>query len=271
MSEVSFIRGLLFLGECMKLKIDETKQQPDPFIFQDGDTYYLYVTGSEGVGVYSTKDIFEVWNFEGILAQTEGARNFWAPCVIKIDGVYYMYVSFVRGDEFEYLHVFSGSTPLGPFTMSKKLFHHFSIDPHVVETEEGLFLIYSIDDEKAEKAGTRILIDKMLDPLTPEYKPIEKVSPTLKEELNLVKSTESEWYTIEGGFWFREGEWQYLMYSGASYESDAYHIGYCAAKTTENDLRKVDFSKHLQNGKFAPVIIKNATEEGTGHHNMIEY
>jgi GH43 family beta-xylosidase len=254
----------------MKLKIDETKQQPDPFIFQDGDTYYLYVTGSEGVGVYSTKDIFEVWNFEGILAQTEGARNFWAPCVIKIDGVYYMYVSFVRGDEFEYLHVFSGSTPLGPFTMRKKLFNHFSIDAHVVETEEGLFLIYSIDDEKAEKAGTRILIDKMLDPLTPEYKPVEKVSPTLKEELNLVKSTENEWYTIEGGFWFREGEWQYLMYSGASYESDAYHIGYCAAKTTENDLRKVDFSKHLKNGKFAPVIIKNATEEGTGHHSVIK-
>ena len=60
------------------------------------------------------------------------------------------------------------------------------------------------------------------------------------------------------------------MYSGASYESDAYHIGYCAAKTTENDLRKVDFSKHLQNGKFAPVIIKNATEEGTGHHSVIK-
>ena len=81
----------------MKLKIDETKQQPDPFIFQDGDTYYLYVTGSEGVGVYSTKDIFGVWNFEEILAQTEGARNFWAPCVIKIDGVYMITLTKKRG------------------------------------------------------------------------------------------------------------------------------------------------------------------------------
>ena len=35
-------------------------------------------------------------------------------------------------------------------------------------------------------------------------------------------------------------------------------------------MRKVDFVKHLQDGKFAPVMIKNEIEEGTGHHSVIK-
>lgn len=254
----------------MKLKIDQSRSQADPFIFQDGDRYYLYVTGADGVEAYSAKDIFEEWNYEGIVAQVKGAKSYWAPCIIKVDGVYYLYVSFIFGEEFEYLYVFKGKSPLGPFTEPKKLFNHFSIDPHVVQTESGLFLVYSIDDYDAERAGTRILIDKFIDPYTLEYAPVEKVSPTLKEERNTLKSTENEWYTIEGGFWFQEGEWQYLMYSGGAYQLDEYHIGYACAKTTESDLRKVEFVKHLRDGKFAPVMIKNGIEEGTGHHSVIK-
>ena len=254
----------------MKLKIDQTRSQADPFIFQDGDTYYLYVTGTNGGEGYSSKDIFGEWKYEGIVAQANGAERYWAPCVIKIDETYYMYVSFVLGEEFEYLHVFKSSSPLGPFMHPKKLFNYFSIDPHVVQTKSGLFLIYSIDDDHAEKAGTRILIDKFIDPYTLEYNPVEKVSPTLKEEKNTLKSGEKEWYTIEGGFYFQEGEWQYLMYSGGAYQLDEYHIGYCAKKTLEGDLRKVDFVKNTHNGAFAPVMIKNQIEEGTGHHSVMK-
>ena len=254
----------------MKLKIDENRAQPDPFIFEDNGKYYLYVTGRYGVEAYSADDIFGEWKYEDIVAQVDGAERYWAPCIIKVDCKYYLYTSFIKGEEFEYMHVFSADSPLGPFTNPKKLFDHFSIDAHVVQTESGLFLIYSIDDYEAEKAGTRILIDRLIDPYTPEYKPVEKVSPTLYEERNTLKSWKSEWHTIEGGFWFREGEWQYLMYSGACYELDEYHIGYSASKSTETDLTKVDFIKHLNNGKFAPVMIKNAEEEGTGHHSVIK-
>ena len=254
----------------MKLKIDQRRAQPDPFIFRDESMYYLYVTGRDGVEAYSTKDVFGEWNYEGIVAQVEGAKSYWAPSIIKVDGVYYLYVSFILGEEFEFLYVFKATSPLGPFVAPKKLFNHFSIDSHVVQTESGLFLVYSIDDSDAEMAGTRILIDKFIDPYTLEYAPVEKVSPTLKEEKNTLKSAENEWYTIEGGFWFQEGEWQYLMYSGGSYELDEYHIGYARAKTTESDLRKVAFEKVLDNGVFSPVMIKNEIEEGTGHHSVIK-
>ena len=80
-----------------------------------------------------------------------------------------------------------------------------------------------------------------------------------------------DWHTIEGAFWFQEGDWQYVMYSGGCYENDSYHIGYAAAKTTEPDLKKVDLLKHTDGGKFDPVLIKNGFEEGTGHHSVIKY
>jgi hypothetical protein len=80
-----------------------------------------------------------------------------------------------------------------------------------------------------------------------------------------------DWYTIEGPFWFREGEWQYVMYSGGCYDNDSYHIGYVAAHSHESDLTKVQFVKHTNNGKFDPVIYKNDFEEGSGHHSVIKY
>ena len=61
------------------------------------------------------------------------------------------------------------------------------------------------------------------------------------------------------------------MYSGACYENDTYHIGYAAAKTDEQDLTKVKYTKHTSNGKFDPLMIKNDFEEGVGHHSVIAY
>ena len=80
-----------------------------------------------------------------------------------------------------------------------------------------------------------------------------------------------DWHTIEGAFWFEENGWQYVMYSGGCYENDTYHIGYAAAKSTEPDLTKVDYVKYTDGGKFAPVLIKNDVEEGTGHHSVVKY
>jgi len=60
------------------------------------------------------------------------------------------------------------------------------------------------------------------------------------------------------------------MYSAGCFQDDTYHIGYATAKTDEPDLMKVDFVKHTTGSGFAPVIIKNEYEEGTGHHSVIK-
>lgn len=265
----------------MKLRFDKayTSGQPDPFIFVDGGRFYLYVTCGNGVEAYSSDTLTGEWRNEGIVCRREGYHSYWAPCIIKTGGKYYVYFSCQpNGDAgplpMQRLCVAEGASPLGPFINVTQLYDEFSIDAHVVETEAGLFLFYAKDNVNGERIGTRVFVDRLLDPFTPEGKAVEKIVPTMDEEIfqrNRLGDGR-DWHTIEGAFWFQEGEWQYLMYSGACYENDTYHIGYCAAKSTEADLTKVEFVKHTAaGGGFAPVLIKNEFEEGVGHHSVIKW
>ncbi|MBQ4051459.1 MAG: family 43 glycosylhydrolase [Oscillospiraceae bacterium] len=262
----------------MKLKFDVTgRSQPDPFIFEDGGRFYIYATGGEGVQLYSADDVFGTWHYEGTCASFEGCNTYWAPSVIKHDGKYYMYVSCNRGDKFEeFLRVACADTPYGPFTGEKMLYEHFSIDSHMVETEASLFLWYCLnrfnEDNVGDRIGTRIFVEKFLDPWTPSGEPREVIVPTFDEEIFTPQYTDdSHWHTIEGAFWFEEDGWQYVMYSGGCYQDDTYHIGYSAAKSGDPDLTRVDFVKHTADGAFDPVLIKNEFEEGTGHHSVLKY
>ena len=73
----------------MKLKFDVDSNQPDPFIFEDNGSFYLYVTGDNGVEAYSSDDVIGVWHFEGIVASVENGRSYWAPSIIKLDEKYH--------------------------------------------------------------------------------------------------------------------------------------------------------------------------------------
>jgi GH43 family beta-xylosidase len=256
----------------MKLSFNEMKtSQPDPFIFEDGGTFYIYATAEEGVIAYESKELLCEWNYKGVVTDFAEGRTFWAPSVIKLDDKYYMYVSCITDAGFEFMHVASADSPLGPFKNEKCLYNHFSIDSHMVKTDAGLFLWYAKNNVDCDLIGTRIFVDRFIDPYTPENNPKEVLTPEFDEEKYTPNCTaERNWYTIEGPFWFKEGDWQYLMYSGGCYQDDTYHIGYATAKTDEQDLKKVNFKKVKDNNKFSPLITKNSFEEGTGHHSIIK-
>ncbi len=258
----------------MKLRFNvQNKNQPDPFIFEDGDKLYLYVTGKAGVEAYSADSLFDVWKYEGEVTGFEYGDEFWAPSVIKIDDTYYMYVSCARDGKYQYMYVARSASPLGPFVNEKRLYEYFSIDSHMVKTDKGLFLWYAKDNTEVKRMGTRVFVDKFIDPYTPQNSPREMIVPDFDEEIFQKNKYGDgrDWHTIEGPFWFKEGDWQYVMYSGGCYLNDTYHIGYSAAKTDETDLTKVDFVKYTKDGRFSPVLIKNDFEEGTGHHSVIKY
>lgn len=258
----------------MKLSFDvKHKHQPDPFIYEDGNKLYLYVTGVNGVEAYCADDLFSVWEYKGVVTDFETGKEFWAPSVIKIDHVYYMYVSCERENAFQYMYVAESKSPLGPFKGEKCLYNYFSIDSHMVKTDKGLFLWFAKNNEEGDRIGTRIYVDKFIDPYTPENSPKEVIVPSFDQEIYEYNRNGDgrNWHTIEGPFWFQEGDWQYVMYSGGCYRNDTYHIGYSSAKTSEADLVQIEFTKHTENGKFSPVLIKNEFEEGTGHHSVIKY
>lgn len=260
----------------MKMRFNvQNKTQPDPYIFADGNKLYLYVTANDGVEAYSGTSLADEWQYEGVVMQIENAYEFWAPSIICIDGTYYMYVSCVIGDEFEHMYVAKSDNPLGPFVCPKKLYNKFSIDSHMVQTEAGLFFFYVediVNVAPGAKVGAKILVDKFLDPYTPSCNPKIVVNADFDEEIFARNrfGDGRDWYTIEGPFFFAEGDYQYIIYSGGCFENDTYHLGYAVAKTTEQDLTKVEFVKHTKDGKFDPLLIRNNIEEGTGHNSVIK-
>lgn len=257
----------------MKLLFDQKhKTQPDPFIFEDNGMFYLYVTADLGVEAYESRELLGEWQYKGVVTDFKDGNIFWAPSVIKISDKYYMYVSCVTKQGFQFMHVAVSDSPLGPFKNEKCLYNHFSIDSHMVKTEKGLFLWYAKNNTDCDLIGTRVFVDRFIDPYTPENNPKEVLTPEFDEEKYTPNCVDGKnWYTLEGPFWFMEGDWQYLMYSAGCYQDDTYHIGYAVAKTDEQDLKKVNFKKVKNDNKFSPLIIKNSFEEGTGHHSVIKY
>lgn len=253
--------------------------QADPFILKSQGRYYIYTTGHDGIYAYSSDSLFEGWKFEGMVL-TDGVHDsWWAPSVIELDGKYYMYNSFEiegytpdKGGHRGAMHVSVADNPLGPFKVVKQLLEPFSIDSHVVQNEAGLWIFYSTNTFEGDRIGTYIVVDKMLDPFTVEGKPVPVVVPTLDEDIyqrDRYKKGQ-DWHTIEGAFYFKEGDWQYVMYSGNCFEQPTYYIGYARAKTDETDLRKIKFEKYPDENTYHPVMRANDFEEGTGHHSMIK-
>ena len=263
------------------LKIDKEHYlgQADPYILKANGRYYIYTTGHDGIYAYQSDSLFDGWEFYGRVMTVKDHEGFWAPSVIELEGTYYMYKSFEfygdtpdKGGHRQTMFVTTADNPLGPFENPKQLLHPFSIDSHIVKNENGLFLFYSTNRFDGDRIGTYIVVDRMLDPFTPEGKPQTVVVPTLDEDIYMrdrYKKGE-HWHTIEGAFYFREGDWHYVMYSGNCFEQPTYYIGYARAKTDETDLTKIKFEKYPDDSTFSPVLAANDFEEGTGHHSMIK-
>lgn len=252
--------------------------QADPFILKSGGRYYIYVTGHDGIYAYHSDALLDGWKYYGPVLTVPGLSAFWAPSVIELDGKFYMYCSMEKsgvmpdqGGHDGSMHVSVADSPLGPFQMVKRILEPFSIDSHIVRNEAGLFLFYSSNRFEGERIGTCIYVDKMLDPFTPNGNPVLVVEPTLDEEIYRKDRYRKgqHWHTVEGAFYFKEGDWQYVMYSGNCFEQPTYYIGYARAKTNETDLTKIKFEKYPDNNTYHPVLSANDFEEGTGHHSMI--
>lgn len=261
----------------MKLIDIPGKSQADPYIIESGGKFYVYATGGEGVELYRAPDLFGPWESLGVCATVEGRKDFWAPSVIELDGRFYMYVSCMEKETSDShrqaMFVLTSDAAEGPFKNPKQILPPFSIDSHIVKTEKGLFLFYSVNDYDAVRAGTYIVVDRMLDPFTPEGKPVAVVRPTLDEEIfkrDRFKKGQ-HWHTLEGAFYFSEGDRRFVMYSGNCFESEYYYVGYAYAETSESDLTKVRFQKYPSDDVYLLLISKNEWEEGTGHNSVIKY
>jgi len=259
----------------MKLNIENKYCQPDPYVIKSGNKYYMYASGDSGVRLNVSSDRYN-WEYKGNCFFHKGMFEYWAPTVIELDGVFYMYVSFrPDGEEDphqEHIICATSSNPEGPFEYKADIYPPFSIDPHVVKSGNELFIFYSVNDYEAERAGTYIVVDKLLDPFTPANNPKRVVVPSIDEEIFLKDRFKKgqHWHTIEGALYFRKGDYHYLMYSANCYQNVNYFVGYSVAYGHEDDLTKLDFKKYPDDKTYAPLLRKNDEEEGTGHNSVLE-
>lgn len=205
-----------------------------------------------------------------------GQKNCWAPCVIEIDGKYYMYYSSMDADDEDEhgqtMRVAVSDSPGGEFRLVKNLLPPFSIDPHAVITPSGMYFFYCVNEYEAERVGTVVMCDKMTDPFTLEGNPVCVIRPTLDEEIyQRDRFKEGQhWHTIEGAFYFCVGNTHYLMYSGACHQNPTYFIGYSVAHgSPDADLRTLDWKKYPDDTTYAPLLSKNDFVEGMGHNSVI--
>jgi len=233
----------------------------------------MYATEGQ---VYSSDNLLEGWNYEGIQLVMPGQKICWAPCVIELDEKFYMYYSSCdeknHGDHAHALRVAVAERPQGPFVYKKDILPPFAIDPHVVQTPSGLYLFYSSNDENAKRAGTLILCDRLLNPFQVEGKPMPAIQPTLDEEIYMKDRFKpgQHWHTVEGAFYFYYEGLHYLMYSGACYQNPTYFIGYCTAKGPKDiDLRELQWTKYPDDSTYAPLLTGNPFIEGTGHNSVL--
>ncbi len=247
--------------------------QPDPYLIEADGKYYIYCTGVDGVHCYESSRLFDGWSHVGVVCAEANRKEYWAPSVIRRNGKFYMYYSSMpQGEDDTHtqaIRVAVCDTPTGKFTFVKELLPPFSIDAHVVENSAGLWMFYSVNRYDGDKAGTYIVVDKMLDEYTLRGEPKAVVTPSLKEEifLNDRFAVGQDWYTIEGAFYFKKDGWHYCIYSANCYFKPTYHLGYAACKSDSDELDTLTFAKHSAD-KFRPLLSSNAEEISTGHNSM---
>ena len=251
------------------------QHQADPYIFCDRGRYYLYCTGGDGVHCY-TSDKLSNFEYVGIVLKENGAYQYWAPCVTKLDGKFYMYYSSMPDDtddvHTQCLKVAVSDSPCGPFVFHNILADAFSIDADIAVTEEGRYLFYSINDYNAKRVGTKIVLDKMVSPFDLAKNPKNAVVPTLDQEIfcrDRFKVGE-HWHTIEGANFFYEDGWFYLLFSGNCYQNNNYYVGYSRAKADNGKLEEVEFFKFPDDDTYHPLLCSDDIELGTGHNSTIK-
>lgn len=258
----------------MKLTFDGGRSQGDPYVIRHGDTYYMYATGAKGVQLYTARDKYH-WHYAGICYSLEGEKEYWAPAVLFHEGRFWLYYSSMGEWETDThrqrMCVAVSDRPDGGFAFVGELIAPFSIDAHVVVSGGELYMYYSTNDYEAERAGTLIVVDKMLSPTKMCGHPQVVVRATLDEEIFMRDRFRKgqHWHTLEGAFYFRIGDDHFLTYSGNCYQNETYYIGYAVAHGHTDDLTKLHFHKYPDDNTYCPLVAKNDVEEGTGHNSVL--
>ncbi|MBT1174437.1 glycoside hydrolase family 43 protein [Bifidobacterium sp. LC6] len=256
---------------------------PDPFVIRYRSLYYCYATDEHGILVSTSPDLVR-WTSHGYCYTEAGRKNFWAPSVILINGIFHMYFSNMPEHEAdthnEIMRVATSANPLGPFEKRAELFNTFAIDSQVVWGDDGnLYLLYAdnqVTGLSEDRPGTSVMIDRLATPFVREGNPRPLIVPTMDEEIFARNrfGDGRDWHTVEGATYFTYRDRAFITYSANAYEHEDYFVGYSAAPLPDDPaaahIDEMDWSKQLNGTSFDPLLIRSPQVEGTGHNSIVK-
>lgn len=239
----------------------------DPsIIYNDEDGYYyMYMTSDElgcaGFNVYRSKQL----NYWEQLAPafipdpySWGLSSLWAPNIIKIGDLYYLYYSaFNHTTKQKGMSVAVSSSPAGPFheyegfdangrtiTRNDQIFNWGfpAIDAApFIDTDGQLYLYFSKDQVNRISSCYGV---KMIDPVTPDMSTLKELAVPGKVNVN-AESLDLTWeLKSSGGRWneaptmLKIDNTYYLTYSANYFEHTSYGVGYAMSNSPLGDFVK---------------------------------
>lgn len=252
----------LFMALAFTCRADNIITLADPTILLDGDTYYLYGTSSdEGFVCYSSEDL-EHWRgpvgvADGFCLKRGdawGDKLFWAPQVMKIGDVYYMF--YVANEQ---LAVASSSSPRGPFKNPAKAMIPASqkeIDPFVFHDSDGKWYIYH--DRLID--GNRIYVAGLEDDFAKMREESVRLCVGADSSHKWENTANAEWPVCEGPTVVKVGKKYFLFYSCNDFRNPDYAVGVAVADSPAGPWHK---------DKHNPLISrKDFGINGTGHGDL---
>lgn len=227
----------------------------DPFVLLWENTYYAYGTHSpDGISVFASDDL-KTWYIpegtrNGLALHKDdvwGEKWFWAPEVYHVNGTFYMYFS---ADE--HICVATSEAPVGPFKQAeqKPMLDEKSIDNTLFLDDSGKpYLFFDRFND-----GLNIWSAELEDNL------LEIKKETMRKCIAVSQPWEEVWPRVnEGSFVIKHNGVYYLTYSGNSYESQFYGIGFATATDINGP-----WTKYEKN----PILQKPGKLVGVGHSSM---
>lgn len=246
---------------------------PDPFIIRWKNDYYCYCSGEDGIRVFFSHDL-DKFEDMGYVYKVSNEHSFWAPCVIEIKGIFYLYYSSLKENEYDdhshFLKVISSNSPLGPFKNSVTLTNKFCIDPHVIKKSGKYIIFYAANiNENPEygRMGTAIWRDELESPCKLSGNEETILFPSIDQEIFMKNRFGDgvDWHTLEGPFYMSDGEESWLMYSGNAYTSPDYFINYAIEDSSSGKLK---YYKQPSDRDYLPLVKGNSILDGTGHNSI---
>ncbi len=249
----------------------------DPFVLRHDGWYYAFGTDTHADSprafeVLRSRDLV-TWDSLGRCLGDLGrtSRDYWAPEVAARDGRFYLYYSFGVGDRGHAIRVAASDRPDGPYVDCGRVLtpnERVAIDAHPFLDDDGTwYLFYARDRLEGERVGTSLAVDRLLDPLTLEGKPVPVLSATADWQLYAgarpMYGAVYDWYTLEGPFVVKRQGRYWCLYSGGAWTGPGYGVSYAVADSPLGPWTEPEVD--------GPALLRSrpGEVEGPGHCSVV--